>query len=248
MYKTILVTLTFAGLFGFTSLQAQEAINSVRFGDNGVVYLEDFQHYDLGSIPDEWYNRDGDNIPATYEELYKRDYKYKVVQEGGKKFLRYEGTEAKHLNFPLIDKKEINIYETPILKWDWRIFDIPEGGDEDSSTLNEVAASVYVVFDTSRILFQKVPVTIRYTWSSKYPVGSVFSKLRGRQKILVIGTGENNLGEWQTFERNIVEDYENIFGKTPPRTPIAILILSDADDTRSHTKADYDNFELHPDR
>jgi len=170
------------------------------------------------------------------------------MEENGNKFLRYEGTEAKHLNFPLIDKKEIDIYETPILKWDWRIFDIPEGGDEDSSSQNDVAASVYVVFDTSRILFQKVPVSIRYTWSSKHPVGSLFSKLRGRQRIMVIGTGENNLGEWQTFERNIVEDYENIFGKTPPRTPIAILILSDGDETRSHIKADYDDFELRPDR
>jgi hypothetical protein len=248
MYKTILITIFFAGLFGVTEIQAQEAINSVRFGDNGVVYLEDFQHYQEGTIPDEWYNRDGNNIPATYDELYRNDYKYKVVQEDAKKFLRYEGTEAKHLNFPLIDKKEINIFETPILKWDWRIFDIPEGGDEDSSSQNDVAASVYVVFDTSRILFQKIPVTIRYTWSSKYPVGSIFSKLRGRQKIMVIGTGENNLGKWQTFERNLVEDYKNIFGKTPPRTPIAILILSDADDTRSHIKADYDDFELHPAR
>ena len=248
MVKTILTSLIIAGFLTSSTLVAQEAINTVEFGDNGVVYLEDFEHYEVGTIPDEWYNRDGDNIPATYEDTYRRDYKYKVMEENGNNFLRYEGTEAKHLNFPLIDKKEIDIYETPILKWDWRIFDIPEGGDEDSSDRNDVAASVYVVFDTSRILFQKVPVSIRYTWSSEHPVGSVFSKLRGRQRIMVVGTGENNLGEWQTFERNIVEDYENIFGKTPPRTPIAILILSDGDETRSHIKADYDDFELRPDR
>ncbi|WP_340104849.1 DUF3047 domain-containing protein [Rhodohalobacter sp. 8-1] len=246
MFKIILNALLFTGIIAVTTLHAQEAINSVQFGEDGVVYLEDFEHYEVGTIPDEWYNRDGDGIPANYEEVNRRDYKYKVRQENGNKFLRYEGTEAKHLNFPLIDKQKINIHETPILKWDWRIFDIPEGGDEDSSSYNDVAASVYVVFDTSRILFQKVPVSIRYTWSSKHPVGSVFSKLRGRQRIMVVGTGENNLGEWQTFERNIVEDYENIFGKTPPRTPIAILILSDGDETRSHIKADYDNFELHP--
>lgn len=246
MVKTILTLLiTFLFLYPL-SLDAQEAINNVEFGENGVVYLEDFQHYKEGNIPNEWYNRDGNRIPATYEEPIRSEYKYKIVEENGNKFLRYEGTEAKHLNFPLIDKKRIDIYETPILKWDWRIFDIPEGGDEDSSDMNDVAASVYVVFDTSRILFQKVPVTIRYTWSSKHPVGSVFSKLRGRQQIMVIGTGENNLGEWQTFERNIVEDYENIFGKTPPRTPIAILILSDGDETHSHIKADYDDFELRP--
>lgn len=248
MFKSILTSLIITASFAYSSLYAQEAVNTVEFGENGVVYLEDFEHYRTGSIPDEWYNRDGDRIPATYDEPIRSEYKYKIVEQNGNKFLRYEGTEAKHLNFPLIDKKRINIQETPILKWDWRIFDIPEGGDEDSSSMNDVAASVYVVFDTSRILFQKVPVSIRYTWSSKYPVGSVFSKLRGRQRIVVVGTGENGLGKWQTVERNILEDYKNIFGKTPPRTPIAMLILSDADETLSYTKADYDNFELHPER
>lgn len=246
MIKSFLQLFLFVGLLAGIPLHAQEAINTIRFGDDGIVYLEDFEHYDVGTIPDEWYNRDGDNIPATYDEPIRSEYLYSVEEENGTKFLRFEGVQAKHLNFPLIDKKRINIHETPILKWDWRIFDIPEGGDEDSSSMNDVAASVYVVFDTSRIFFQKVPVSIRYTWSSKHPVGSVFSKLRGRQQIKVVGTGENRLGEWQTFERNIVEDYKKLFGKTPPRTPIAILILSDSDDTRSYIKADYNNFELHP--
>ena len=242
------VTLLFSGILLSSAevLTAQETVNSIEFGDDGVVYLEDFQKYQVGSIPDEWYNRDGDNIPATYDEPIRSEYLYRVEQENSEKFLRFEGVQAKHLNFPLKDKEDLNIIETPVLKWQWRIHDIPEGGDEDSSSMNDVAASVYVVFDTSRILFQQVPVSIRYTWSSKHPEGKVFSKLRGRQQIVVVGTGENKKGEWQTFERNLVEDYKKLFGKTPPETPIALLILSDSDDTRSFTKADYNNFELHP--
>lgn len=226
--------------------QPKEAINSIHFGDDGVVYLEDFEHYKEGTIPSEWYNRDGDAIPATYDEPIKSEYLYSVEQEDENKFLRFEGIEAKHLNFPLMDKEGLNILETPVLKWDWRIHNIPEGGDEGSSSKNDVAASVYVVFDTSRILFKEVPVTIRYTWSSTHPVGSEFSKLRGRQRIMVLGTGDEGIGDWQTFERNLVEDYEHFFDKKPPARPIALLILSASDDTRSFTKADYDNFELHP--
>jgi len=233
-------------LANLTDAQPREAINNIKIGDDGVVYLENFQHYKVNTIPNEWYNRDGDNIPATYEEPYYSTYKYRVVQENDNKFLRFEGIEAKHLNFPLLDKEGLNIHETPILRWDWRIHDIPEGGDENSNNKNDVAASVYIVFDTSRILFQQVPVSIRYTWSSKHPAGSVFSKLRGRQRIIVVGTGTENLGKWQTFERNIVEDYIRFFGEKPPSRPIALLILSASDDTRSFTKADYDNFELHP--
>lgn len=236
-------------ILGFTlSLYSQPrtAVNSIEIGEDGVVYLDDFQKYELGSMPDEWYNRDGDGIPENYSESDKAGYNYRVAEENGHKFLRYEGTEAKHLNFPLADKEEINIHETPVLRWRWRIHDIPHGGDEDSSNRNDVAASVYMVFDTSRILFQKVPVSIRYTWSSKHSVGSEFSKLRGRQRIIVIGTGDKDIGEWQVMERNLVEDYKHFFGEKPPETPLALLILSDGDDTKSFTKADYDYFELHP--
>lgn len=235
-------------LLSAQNVTAQEGtgINSITFGSNGEVYLEDFEHYSEGSIPDEWYNRDGDDIPATYEEQYKNEYKYSVEEEWSNKFLRFEGVEAKHLNFPLLDKDGLDIHETPLLKWDWRIHNIPEGGDENSNDRNDVAASVYIVFDTSRILFQTVPVSIRYTWSSKHPVGTEFSKLRGRQRIIVVGTGKEGIGEWKTFERNIVEDYEHFFDKKPPKRPIALLILSASDDTKSYTKADYDNFELHP--
>lgn len=229
-----------------TKAQDGVGINSITFGPNGVVYLEDFQHYKVGVLPDEWYNRDGDNIPATYDDQLRSEYKYKVLEERGNKFLRFEGIQAKHLNFPLLDKDGLDIHETPLLRWNWRIHSIPEGGDENSGNRNDVAASVYIVFDTSRILFQTVPVSIRYTWSSKYPVGTEFSKLRGRQRIIVVGTGNEGLGKWKTFERNIVKDYEHFFGKKPPKKPIALLILSASDDTKSYTKADYDNFELHP--
>tara|TARA_R100000750_G_C2333617_1_gene91199 strand:+ start:67 stop:366 length:300 start_codon:yes stop_codon:yes gene_type:complete len=94
------------------------------------------------------------------------------------------------------------------------------------------------------VLFKKVPKTIRYTWSSTLPVGTELSKFYGNQKIIVIGTGNNNQGEWQTFERNIVEDYKRLFGDDPPNKPLALLILSDGNNTKSMVKADYDDFKL----
>lgn len=227
-------------------ISAQSAINRIEFGDDGVVYLDDFENYKTGTIPHEWYNRDGDRLPAEYEENYRKEYKYWVEKERGNKFLRYSGTEAKHLNFPLLDKKELNIYDTPLLRWKWRIHEVPAGGNEDHDDRNDVAASIYVVFDMGRVMFRKVPKSIRYTWSSSLPVGREMSKFFGNQKVVVVGSGEDGLGTWKTFERNIVEDYKRLFGDNPPKTPMAILILSDADNTQSNSKADYDDIELHP--
>lgn len=241
------LTLLFVLSFIFSlKLTAQSAINTIEYGRNGVVYLEDFEKYETETIPDEWYNRDGDRIPATYGEDLRKDYLYNVHSENGNQFLRFSGMEAKHLNFPLADKEELDIHETPILRWRWRIHDIPEGGNEDRDELNDTAASVYVVFDLGRVLFRKVPKSIRYTWSSTLPEGKELSKFFGNQKIVVVGSGQEGNGEWQTFERNIVEDYKRLFGDDPPHTPLALLILSDGDNTKSYVQADYDDFELHP--
>lgn len=149
------------------------------------------------------------------------------------------------MSYPLINKDNINIYNTPVLSWRWRIHDAPENGNEDSDDRNDVAASIYVVFDMGRVaLFKKVPKSIRYTWSSSLEEGTELSKFFGNQKIVVMGKGEDTGGEWKSFERNIVEDYKRLFGDDPPKKPIAILILSDADDTGVATVADYDDIIL----
>lgn len=230
----------------FQEGMAQKSINKIEIGNNKVVYLDDFEQYEKGTLPSVWYNRDGDRNPADYEGQLRAEYQYQVESERGNQFLRYEGHEAKHLNFPLVGKGEINIHETPVFSWRWRVHDIPVGANEDADDLNDTAASVYVVFDMGRVMFRRVPKSIRYTWSSTLPEGKEMSKFFGNQKIIVLESGEENTGKWQTIERNIVEDYRRLFGDEPPKTPIAVLILSDGDNTNSYAKADYDDFELRP--
>lgn len=240
------IGLIIIAILPFQEGMAQRTINTVEFGKNGVVYLDDFEKYEKGSLPGEWYNRDGDRNPADYEGQIRVEYQYRVECENRNKFLRFEGREAKHLNFPLADKEEINIHETPIFSWRWRVHNIPTRANEDEDKLNDTAASVYVVFDMGRVMFRRVPKSIRYTWSSTLPEGKEMSKFFGNQKIVVLESGEENTGKWQTIERNIVEDYRRLFGDNPPKTPIAVLILSDGDNTNSFAKADYDDFEFRP--
>ena len=108
-------------------------------------------------------------------------------------------------------------------------------------------AGDYVVFDLGRVLFKKVPKSIRYTWSSSLPKGKEMSKFFGNQKIVVVGSGSRGTGGWKTFRRDIVEDYKRLFGDDPPETPLAILVLSDGDNTDSVAEADYDDIMLLPD-
>ena len=210
---------------------------------NGDIIIEDFENDKVGSLPSRWYNRDV-NRKANHPEEAEL-FHYSIEKEWGNQFLHYAHTDARHLNLPLAKRVDLNIYENPILSWKWRVNKIPEGGNEDSKNMNDAAASIYVVFDMGRVaLVKRVPKSIRYTWSSTLDEGTELSKFFGNQKIVVMQSGEENLGKWITEERNIVVDYKRLFGDDPPKKPLAILIMSDADDSNSLAIADYDDLML----
>lgn len=211
-----------------------------------VYSIENFEKGQIGGLPLDWYNQKGSVSTKDFNNNLRLTYSYKIMNEINNKFLRFEGIAGKHISYPLINKKEINIYDTPVLSWKWRIHQVPLNANEGTNTRNDVAASIYVVFEIARgPLFAKIPKTIRYTWSSTLPKGTELSKNFGNQKIIVVGTGKNTDGKWKSFERNIVDDYKRLFGGKPPVKPIAVLILSDADDTNFPIKADYDDIKLH---
>lgn len=242
-----------AGLFlTLLSVNNSSAQNLPRHTKDGAVILENFQDDSLNELPTGWYNRDGDHRLKDLDPSKKKRYQYRVVKDRGNKFLRYQGQEAMHINLPLInDDKDniynINLHETPILSWKVRAHNLPKNAREDDDDKNDSVASIYVAFDMGRVaLFKKVPKTIRYSWSSSLKKGASNSKLFGNQQIIVIKSGKEDTGKWITFRRNLVKDYRSKFGDDPPKTPLAILILSDGDSTGSFVKADYDDIKLLP--
>lgn len=218
---------------------------------NGTFIIDNFQEDAVGRLPVGWYNRNGDHKVRQLNAKNKAYYHYKVMENNGNKFLRYDGIHAMHLNFPLTNRDHdniynINVYKTPVLSWKWRVFNFPNGADVSDNGRNDAVASIYVVWDFGHILFKKVPKTVRYVWGTSHPEGTTFSKLFGNQQIVIVKSGKDDKGKWITFHRNIVKDYERLFGDKPPKAPLAILILSDGDSTHSLVKADYDDIKLMP--
>lgn len=250
--EIFVVIKTFSYLLGFVLIvvlpaQAQETLMRT---DDGSVVVENFENDPVGELPQLWYDRNGNKKLKNHDKDFREQYLYKVLSNSNNKFLRYEGTTARHISFPLINEHkeniyDINIYETPILSWKVRAHDLPDNANEQSNDRNDSVASIYVVFEMGRVaLIKKVPKSIRYTWSTTLKEGETSSKLFGNQQIIVVKSGNDDTGEWVTFERNIVEDYKQMFGDSPPANPIAILILSDGDSTNDFVKADYDDIIL----
>lgn len=234
--------------------QDTKYIHSLANSEDGGLMVEDFEGDSVGQLPYNWFEQRGVNRPYNYPEDIKKDYFYRIAGEQSPNsktnhFLRFDGIKAKHLNFPLHQVKNLDLNETPVLSWKWRIWDIPAGADERNNKINDTAASVYVVFKVKRMaLVKEVPQSIRYTWSSSLPIGTEISTFFGHQKIVVVGTGQpSNLdGEWMSFSRNLKKDYERLFGEKMPATPLAILLLSDGDSTNDFAKADYDDIGFYP--
>lgn len=144
----------------------------------------------------------------------------------------------------------------PVVEWRWQVGNpllAPEAGfgaSEDS------AARFIVSFhgDPKKIDFhdrvqyrlakaltgQAMPyATLMYIWSNRLPVGSVFEHpLTDRMRGIVVGSGAEGVGEWQSYRRNIREDYLRVFGEEPGDI-VSVGIMTDTDQTRQKARTLY---------
>ena len=133
-----------------------------------------------------------------------------------------------------------SINELPRLKWRWRAHHLPEGASEKGE--NDTGAALYVTFGSDWL---GRPKSIKYTYSSSLPVGTVVSF--GPLKVIVVDSKrEPGLGEWKTIQRNVVDDYHQVFGGDPPDRPLSITFWSDSDTTGDYAKVDFDDIQLLP--
>lgn len=210
--------------------------------ENMSIVLEDFEKYsDNENVFNTWLLR-GDNKKAASGT-------YKVTNENGNKFLSAESAGS---SIQIAKKVKWDIKSMPVISWRWRATILPENANEKAKGKNDSGASIYVIFQRSRIPFlswefQPINV-IKYVWSTTLPVDEVVYKEKSRLGntiyegyFFVIESGERNAGKWITEERNVLNDYKKVFGGNPKYDPYLIAILSDSNDTKSKAAADYDD-------
>lgn len=213
--------------------------------DSRPMVIDDFESYEDGALPVKWkYLHDNQLVPLTADHMRPKERFY-VTQDGDNQVVRvYTDGEAVHLtmaNEP--DGFDWDIRTHPRMAWDWRALRLPPGAREDQDGLNDTGAAVYVIFSMEGFLFKR-PKTIKYTYSSTLPVGTVASY--GKLKVIVVSSGLDGLGTWQSIERDVVADYAQVFGGEPPERPLSIRLWGDSDNTEAVAEADFDNIRLLP--
>jgi hypothetical protein len=203
------------------------------------VVVDDFESNTPGEFPDDWVYVSSDEEILSYDEVRDAGEKMVVREEAGNHFLRVETKDAA-LRYTKRNGVEFdwNLKTHPRLTWRWRAFTLPEGASERGK--NDAGGAVYVTFGTDWL---GRPKSIKYTYSSSLPVGTVVDF--GNLYVIVIGSArEPNTGQWKTVTRNVVQDYRQVFGGKPPKRPVSVTIWSDSDTTHDRARVDFDDIAL----
>ncbi len=203
-------------------------------------------------------------LPEGWESVIihrnKKLTEYALTSEQGQKVLHARAVSA---SSGLMQKLDIDPMQESQLSWQWRISRLVESADNHDRTREDSPARIIlgfdgnkddlsfadqIMFETARLLTgREVPyATLMYIRGRKAPVDTVISNTRsGRIKMIVVASGNDGVGEWRTFSRDIVADYERAFGEKPGRL-IGIGVLTDTDNTGETVETWYGDIKLTP--
>ena len=191
-------------------------------GAQGQIVVEDWTKPAVGTkgLPPDW----------KAQNWGSPKYDFEIVTDDNQRALRMKSANEGSLASRDI-KGKVNLKETPILEWSWKVTTLPKNGDSCKKATDDQAAQVYVVWP-------RFPEAVRsrvlgYVWDTTEPVGTVCrSEKSGTVTYFVIRSGTADLGKWLTERRNVCEDYKRVYNEDCEQ-PSAVSVAIDSNDTNS---------------
>src|SRR5215470_10267013 len=97
-------------------------------------------------------------------------YDFVIEQEAGKRVLHLE-SHNEHSTVVKDITGKVNLKETPILEWTWKVMILPTGGDLRRKETTDIAAQLYVVWPRFPALLRSR--IIGYVWDAMTPAGTI---------------------------------------------------------------------------
>lgn len=216
------------GLFLFISVSTTASAEQKK-----RYWVDSFTYSTEGKMP-KWWQPRGD----------KAHLFYKVAKDGKNKFLRVKTRDSAEFIGKTV---KVDLVKYPYLNWRWRVNELPPGGNESKKPKCDVPASVNVVLDYNKLFGVPRPKTIKYSWSTTLPVGTItespFATMGSQVDIKVLRSGSGLKGKWVWQKVNVLEDYKKFYEKDDVDSLVidAVVIMSDSDSTHTTSAADYDD-------
>jgi hypothetical protein len=175
-------------------------------------------------------------IPAPWQKQRwgSPAYDFTIVEDGGRRVLHMKSANDSSTISKEI-KGKVSLKDTPVLVWSWKVVALPRGGDSRRKETDDQAAQVYVTWP-------RFPEAVRsriigYIWDTTAPAAlTIKSQKTGTVTYIVVRSGSADLGKWITEQRNLREDYKQIFGEEP-EDPAVISVAIDSDDVKGTAEA-----------
>lgn len=138
----------------------------------------------------------------------------------------------------LFKEQTVDLEQTPVLNWSWRIANRLPGLDEQSKAGDDYAARVYVVVKGGLAFWQTK--AINYVWAGNSAKGRVWpNAFAGDHAMMLALRGpEAPLNSWQAEKRNVRADFKQLFGEDVRRID-AVAIMTDTDNSNGSVSAVY---------
>jgi len=174
------------------------------------------------------------------KNLSRNSTQYDVFSSNGDEFIKAVSENSASAIF---FKERLDYKKDPFISWSWKAEKFPswrKGEDLKKKNEFDFVAQVYVIFHSRFFLKTKA---IQYVWTESIPKGTIVSSpYTDNVKVMVLESGDIN--QWKTEDRDIVEDFRNLFGQELEKDVVAVAFMTDSDSTDSDAEASYDNFSI----
>jgi hypothetical protein len=205
-------------------------------------------------------------LPHGWEPLVllrtKKSTQYRLVRKDNTTVLHAQADQS---SSGLMQRVSVDPFAQPWVHWNWKAADLIKTADNTQRVTEDSPVRIIlgfdgdkdtlpfadqVLFDTAKLLAgQEFPyATLMYIWENNLPVGTVIrSSHSSRIRMIVAERGADGIGQWRSFARNIVDDFERAFGEKPGKL-IGVGVLTDTDNTGERVEAWYGDIRITRDR
>lgn len=188
----------------------------------------------------------GDITPAQMLEWDSRDFagptQYSLESRDDQTLLRAQCTGGASALFL---EQQIDLEQTPVLKWSWAVENTFDAIDETSKAGDDYPVRLYVVKDGGLLPWRTK--ALNYVWASAQPAGADWpNAYTANAHMLALRSGPPlNAGELVSEQRNVRQDFQTYHG-IDPGVIDGIAIMTDCDNSQQPVTGWYGSISWHP--
>lgn len=185
-----------------------------------------------------------DDIMAWESVSFSGTTDYQVVERNGRTTVHADCNGKSGSG--LARRESIDLTQTPVVEWRWRINEVYKGLDHQSESGDDYPARLYVVDEHSFLRWRTRAVN--YVWANSQPVGADWpNPFTDKAWMVAVSSGTPEAGKhgWRTVRRNIREDFQRFFDRSLDEIT-AVAIMTDCDNAGQQAEAWYGDIRFLP--